>query len=494
MVYHKQNTIDPETNKIVRTYIYPKVEKCSTKYIDAETIKKNKLENYYCYEKADHKFGGPDPQNQFNYIAMIVRFCSNETEERYNITCAPKEEIRKRYEGKKSWLNILYQHNIFHASNYKYPYSKAYFMKQTGLDIYDHTKALYDNLYYRKADIVTDSGVIFQEYEESRFLEFDYMDFELEPPEDGNKYFAKIYMKTWRSDKTYYRTYIKIPDIIANVGGFISLVDVFFRNCYLYYLENEFFVFLYSNLFFLQIEEKLNEEQESRQVIIHIENKTKSYNNEVERKNINFYSVNDKDNPVSQNASISINDQNTPKRIFLRDVNINKFKKSDVIVNKEIHKLLNFKSRKRRDVEISNLERNLYICCCQFKPKSKEQKLKYELMLAAEAAIEQKADILEVWKTLDQFRLLIKLVLNESQSFMIQNRGKQLITNELNGDICLEEIKNLEKDKAERNKQKLIEYLKERKENKTLTDVDILLTKYLKLEIKEEVKNKVSLD
>jgi len=68
------------------------------------------------------------------------------------------------------------------------------------------------------------------------------------------------------------------------------------------------------------------------------------------------------------------------------------------------------------------------------------------------------------------------LVLNENQSFMIQNRGKRLITNEK--EFVLDKVKILDEDKFEKKTNKLTTYLQERKDSKTLTVIDTLLFRY----------------
>lgn len=59
---------------------------------------------------------------------------------------------------------------------------------------------------------------------------------------------------------------------------------------------------------------------------------------------------------------------------------------------------------------------------------------------------------------------------------MIQNRGKQLITNEK--EFVLDKVKILDEDKFEKKTNKLTTYLQERKDSKTLTVIDTLLFRY----------------
>ncbi len=51
------------------------------------------------------------------------------------------------------------------------------------------------------------------------------------------------------------------------------------------------------------------------------------------------------------------------------------------------------------------------------------------MLEAANREIFKKVEILEIFKNLDQFRLLRKLLLNKEQSFMIQNRDIHTIAN-----------------------------------------------------------------
>ena len=432
------------------------------------------MESYYCYEKADINFGGPDQLGQYNFVNLIVRLCNKETEAKYNITCATSEEKDKRYKDKKAYMKVLYQHNIFHASNHNNPYSPAYFYDSSGLNILDTKLVLYNDLYYRKAYVENDIGVIFQEFSGTSFLEFDLFESSLEPPATGEDYIAKITIKTSRADKTYYRAYIKIPDIIAAVGGFTSLIQSFIAFFYTFYLENEFNLYLYEKLFDLQIDDQCNEINDESKDIIKIGKSGKA-------------NVNEKDLSLFGDTSLELTNGKSPKKYMFQTVlQNNEDKKNDIVINKDINKLLEYRKRKRTEIEISKWERNIFLCC-NFTPKSKEEKLKYELMMAAEKAIEQKTEIFEVWKTIDQLRLLtndwavgsrliVMLVLNENQSFMIQNRGKQLITNEK--EFVLDKVKILDEDKFEKKTNKLTTYLQERKDSKTLTVIDTLLFRY----------------
>jgi len=88
----------------------------------------------------------------------------------------------------------------------------------------------------------------------------------------------------------------------------------------------------------------------------------------------------------------------------------------------------------------------------------------------------------------------MKLLLNDNQSFMILNAGRQLITNEANWSLEEDKIKQLLEDKIENQKIKLLNYIEARKQNNTLSDVDKLLIKYLDYELQEKIKSQVRIN
>ncbi len=94
---------------------------------------------------------------------------------------------------------------------------------------------------------------------------------------------------------TYEYHYLKIPDLIANVGGLMNLVQPIFEKFFNSYLKNSFFVYLYhQKIFKLELEDEetkeniknnvLDPENESlRRQKLELENR----NNDIDKTNIN---------------------------------------------------------------------------------------------------------------------------------------------------------------------------------------------------------------
>ena len=130
-----------------------------------------------------------------------------------------------------------------------------------------------------------------------------------------------------------------------------------------------------------------------------------------------------------------INNQNKesilkPKTLYSKIIANKKDYSNHFDLNKDIKTLIDYKAKKRELITITNCERFKYIYCCgENKTKLIKNTPNRELLVAAEDIIKKKSEVIDLWKSLDQFRLLTKIILNESQCFMIQNRNLQCINN-----------------------------------------------------------------
>ena len=87
--------------------------------------------------------------------------------------------------------------------------------------------------------------------------------------------------------------------------------------------------------------------------------------------------------------------------------------------------------------------------------------------------------IFEISKKLDQFSLLKKLLLNEGQCLLLNNRELKIINEKTLevGDVTQDKLNEVE----------MINYIKSRKENNQFSQVDNLLVKYLPECIKDKI-------
>ena len=212
--------------------------------------------------------------------------------------------------------------------------------------------------------------------------------------------------------------------------------------------------------------------------------------------------VNQNDLDISQNKIL---DNNMPvrrlsitkkKRIYKS--NVMKDIKRDIILNKDIDKIIEFKKEPRKEVKLNKSERFFYSycyipCTCGNTKVESESKTKYEILNSLNYAFANKTNIVKLLKMIDQLRLLRKIILNEEQCFMLQNRGSQTIINKRSflSNMCLEQINEV-KDKV--NAENLAKYLDTRNVDDNLSSIDLLLLKYMDPDVKFQVLKQMNSD
>ncbi len=164
------------------------------------------------------------------------------------------------------------------------------------------------------------------------------------------------------------------------------------------------------------------------------------------------------------------------------------------VINKDLGQVIQNKDKKRSDIKIQKYERWIFTYCYSKRDEIDQQRnLRQHLILAADKEIENKTEIFELWKELDELRLLKKILLNENQIYMIKNRELQrIIVNKEIGQISSNEIsslKEIENNNEKKSKRDLIEYLKSIKQ---FNKIDEIMLKYLDSNIMEEVKEEVN--
>jgi len=309
---------------------------------------------------------------------------------------------------------------------------------------------------------------------------------------------------------------LKIPDALANVGGFMSLVLPFITFIYSFYIDNEYYLFLYEHLYRLEIEKDENK-IENRNKIIEIQVLKNASNKESDRPytpekqdiiskhdssklNILEKPINIIENYTNNNIIIFPNNPELVQSSPITNKNrkslkmLKMIKKDNIIINKDVKKLIDYKSKEKELIKIGSCERFCYInCCCYTKTRNKKDKnynLRYELINHAEAETSKKFDIIEVFKQFNQLRLLKKLLLDKNQCYLLDNRELHSLTN--NKSETTDTIQDLNQINETENFDNLIEYLTIKNQNKDFSVTDLLLLSYLKEEMKNIVKENIS--
>ncbi len=503
---YKEKLFNNKTQEFITNIYLKKPVKCQIgRHVPKEVIERELVKEFFCVDE-DMSLGGPDSVGSFTRAYFYLKFCNKDTEQRHNIKCKSKKELEKKYKDQKLFVEFYYQSNLVSPNTFKIPYKKAHYMIESGLDIFSK-KALYQWVYYSKAEMNTDAGLVFDDMKSEFFIEFDDIRLTHEPAnEDFNRdFFFKMMIFMSRHYTTYTRSYIKVPQILAMLGGFVNVSMIFINYLYGFYLDNEYAIFLYSKIFALKLDEEQNSamEDQSQYDKINVkkndEDDLKGVKIEEVKVNVPNFIINKND--ISNNSNINASNNNLPgtpenltkPKLYAKFL---KNKDEDIILNKEINKLLKFKKKKRKEIQISKCKRFEFIHCYLEERSNHESNLgraKLELMTQAERIIKKRSEIFEVWNVIDHVRLLKKLVLNENQCFMINNKGRQLLTSE-GGPVTKEDLDKLDENEYQNSTNSLIEYFQKRKEENKANAVDILLYKYIEENLKKEVIKFVTID
>ena len=209
-----------------------KLEVCNPKI---HYIGKNEFMNDFEYNKflcphneqnlsLSGRFG--DNINGYDILEIHLNKCENKSDNL--VICKSNEEIDEYI--KNSYLEIIYLSQSPEHNNYNYPIAE--FVKN---ELYvvakGNTKRYYH--YFSLAEYISDNGFFFKKHKTYSFFETDYTRLDFVQEEDQEYYSSSALLEvalTCTDRKNVYtRTYVKIQDVMRNIGGFIDLIHIIFQ-------------------------------------------------------------------------------------------------------------------------------------------------------------------------------------------------------------------------------------------------------------------------
>jgi hypothetical protein len=190
---------------------------------------------------------------QIDFHMLILRFyaCQNTTKEK---KCASPEKIQSLLSN--TYLSFSTLDNYIQTSNFSYPTTKAvknYFWS-VSKDFYSST-----TLFYDITTITSDAGLMFEANQE-------FITYTATPiinninlvVTDGR--FASLGLQLSNVKNQYYRNYMKLQDVFAQVGGIFQFIQIFTWMIYTYYNDHYYFQELFNSLFSYKPFEKQTDE------------------------------------------------------------------------------------------------------------------------------------------------------------------------------------------------------------------------------------------
>ena len=506
-----------ETTKFVQM----EMTQCSNVTVKEPYFTDERMKNYKC-PVFDTDFGGANNQDLFYSPYIYIYSCGPDQEQKFNTTCYTDKELYDKY-GELIIIKIKYQQehanprNFVNSTLISYQ-QKEWWIKTVGV-------SYTSSLVYSVSRMVTDQGKIFEEERELNFFQFESLDFynvgQVATTGISKEPHLQLDISLSRTENYYHREYLKLPDAIANVGGFIGIVYQILHFMISFYVENSFCISFYKSLFKLEIENQTSNEivndinYNNQQVQPNI---NQNFNNQINNKENSYTSKLDIElkeiNPINKDIQLNNsydkltkfwnppNPSQPPEQLeHSKSIRINKLKLlglNENIINKDVSNIINFKQKKREKVVIRPCERFCYINCAscyitqRFAKKKRNYNLRYELIDQVEIEIEKKLDIIDILKKNDQFRCLKKALLNENQCFLLENRDYHTIVNEKG--LPTEKIENLHDLKQKQKFVNLIDYLNMKKSEGSFSNIDVLFLKYLNEDMKDRIKKEIGFD
>lgn len=173
------------------------------------------LSQFLCGKNFDYDLGGYWTEDFLNLLVYEIHFCDSNIKE-----CMPKDYMKSFVKGK--YLNLYFMDQIVDPTNFDNPiklFSRNIYMLLDSL-LYKEME-----LFFRTIEIDSDIGFFIEE--KSFITSFQYDRFTVDSKsldDEENPLLASIWVYSTSKKITYKRSYIKVQDIAANVGGIVKFM------------------------------------------------------------------------------------------------------------------------------------------------------------------------------------------------------------------------------------------------------------------------------
>ena len=234
-----------------QTYEDVKMEKCDiNKHFNGKFKNViNDLDNidtYYCPIQRYYNqtlYGIYGSIYPFSYYSFTIRFCKNSTE---NNSCYPLDYSINLLQ--ESYLDVVIIDYTLDSLNHKNTGKMTFHRERFMI-----SSTMFKRIWYYLENIIflTDEGYVFQNNKINRFHRYNSVRFDVDSRDTKNVYyFGTLTILNTSQSSIYYKSYSKIQDYIAIMGGIIkalTLIGSFLNyfnalNCYYFKLITDFMI------------------------------------------------------------------------------------------------------------------------------------------------------------------------------------------------------------------------------------------------------------
>lgn len=206
-------------------------EKCSQ-----ETL--NKWDGYYaavskdsylCFPKnKTWTLKGTILQGNYTYIRIQLEYCQNNKDVNLGpvgSNCIPKNETVKFLEGKRIQMHYIIFNTLINTFNYHNPSEQVAYTGYTNTDSLSWSRL---TILFKDLLVETDQGFLTESRQSHIFSAIEGISNEAIHSPETNAVFSNLIGNS-RYREIYTRTYIKVQDVFAMMGGFISAAIIILR-------------------------------------------------------------------------------------------------------------------------------------------------------------------------------------------------------------------------------------------------------------------------
>ena len=208
-----------------------------------------KIENMYCVKNLNESIYGSFEKEKYSFIYIELYECKNTTTVQ---KCKTANEINNLLNG--SFISIEYQSFSLTPKNYKNPNKPCLNEFYTSIS-HNYYKEIH--LYLKKLILKTDNGFIFENIKEKNFTQFDYSTDMISFKQNNNSNFMEISIKYSDKNEEIYRTYLKVQNVISQIGGFINSIYTTFSLINYFFTSGIIYIKIINKIFYINFDKNL---------------------------------------------------------------------------------------------------------------------------------------------------------------------------------------------------------------------------------------------
>jgi len=296
----------------------------------ANLFKSQELSNLLCFDQDKIKnitLAGTWGNENYQYLEFTVSNCKNGTNP--NIICKPKDEINRNLEG--GFFVIYYIEPVFDPKNFSRPDNM---IRQ---DFYTTMSNKYFkeiSFWMKNINYISDAGILLASEEQNKFLQTDNIKENLDFRQSDT--FISVIFRLSMNRDIIKRRYLKLQDVIAQVGGFIKGIVLIIAFLNHFYSTTNFYIYLMNKLYSFE-----------------------NYFNSLNENNVNSKKLNYKNSSIINELNKKDIKEKNPGDDYIKSLN-NQYNNSEIDYIKNPHESCDKSSNELQSNNIDNIKKSIF--------------------------------------------------------------------------------------------------------------------------------------